>query len=596
MIDTLFQIGFSNALIALALAAVALIVEATARRPAIAHLLWLLVFVKLITPSFAVIPLETLPAPFHIANAEAYELSQPGLLSGGNAALEGGSGWFGLSGVSFAALWNQSEPWLAAVWVFGSLIVLAFSLWRINRFHRFLGELAEDAPATVLRAAEDIAARIGLKQLPRIRTASAAVSPLVWWAGGRVQVVIPDRLVEQFDDEQLQWLLGHELAHVRRGDHFVRWIEWLACVCCWWNPLVWWARSHLRANEEICCDALVVSCLSPQPREYAYSLLTVIETLAQPAVRPPVVASEMSSGGFLERRLKVIISGSTKKTTAWVLAGLLLCALIVLPLSFAISGTKGEGKPKSSAAEQKEVESKEQKIKAAVKAGELTPEEAEAMLKELHAKTADEEGGVDWAAEEQKIKAAVEAGELTPKEAEAKLNDLHERMADEHMAQELAQIGKKLKQAVTDGKLTPEEAKAKLKDAEAEMTAKRNAKKWDAVEREIKEAVKSGTMTPEEAESKLKALQASMASKEKAAEWAAREKEIKAAVEAGKLTPEEADAKLKEIEAQIAGEQEAADLAAIEEKLQAAVEAGELTPEEAEAKLAKIKEKRSEEK
>ena len=110
----------------------------------------------------------------------------------------------------------------------------------------------------------------------------------------------------QMDAQQWQWILAHELAHelahVRRRDYLVRWLEWLACVVFWWNPVVWWAQRNLRAAEEICCDELVISCLNPKPISYANSLLSAVEFLARPALRPPAMASEINSGGFLERR------------------------------------------------------------------------------------------------------------------------------------------------------------------------------------------------------------------------------------------------------------------------------------------------------
>ena len=56
MTDFLFQMGLSNACFSLALAIVAMIVGATAKRPHLAHLLWLLVFVKLVTPPIVTIP------------------------------------------------------------------------------------------------------------------------------------------------------------------------------------------------------------------------------------------------------------------------------------------------------------------------------------------------------------------------------------------------------------------------------------------------------------------------------------------------------------------------------------------------------------
>jgi len=61
--------------------------------------------------------------------------------------------------------------------------------------------------------------------------------------------------------------------------------------------------------------------------------MTVIEFLASPAIRPPAVASEINSGGFLERRFRMIVSDNPiPRTPRWLVAGVLLAALTVLPL------------------------------------------------------------------------------------------------------------------------------------------------------------------------------------------------------------------------------------------------------------------------
>ena len=130
-----------------------------------------------------------------------------------------------------------------------------------------------------------------MKPVPTIRTTRAQLSPLVWWVGGKVRVVIPQSLFDQMDVQYSQWILAHELAHVCRRDYLVRWLEWLACVVFWWNPLVWWGRLNLRTNEEICCDDLILSSLNPKPRTYAASLLNAIEHLASSVICPPAVAT-----------------------------------------------------------------------------------------------------------------------------------------------------------------------------------------------------------------------------------------------------------------------------------------------------------------
>ncbi len=80
-------------------------------------------------------------------------------------------------------------------------------------------------------------------------------------------------------------------------------------------------------------DALVLSRLQPAPHIYANSLLRAVGFLPYPALRPPAMASEINSGGHLERRFRMIASGTLNRTNSrWMQACVLLCAAVVLPL------------------------------------------------------------------------------------------------------------------------------------------------------------------------------------------------------------------------------------------------------------------------
>jgi hypothetical protein len=105
----------------------------------------------------------------------------------------------------------------------------------------------------------------------------------------------------------------HELAHVRRGDHLVRWLDWAVVAWLWWNPLAWIARRGLRSTEELACDALVLRTRGTAPREYGRCLLSVAESLAGSAFRAPVQACTMGDGGSLEQRIRFIMSGSLQR-------------------------------------------------------------------------------------------------------------------------------------------------------------------------------------------------------------------------------------------------------------------------------------------
>ena len=158
---------------------------------------------------------------------------------------------------------------------------------------------------------------------------------MTWWTRGRVRIVLPDALLEGVDDQELRWVVAHELAHIKRHDHLVRWLEWLACVSSWWNPVVWWARRNLRFDEESACDAFVLERLDGQPRSYARMLLAVVELLSSPAARPPAVATgsappNRSSDGSP----RIISPGPRRRASRRVVTSVMSVALALTAFGF----------------------------------------------------------------------------------------------------------------------------------------------------------------------------------------------------------------------------------------------------------------------
>lgn len=345
MIDLLLRTALSNVCVSLVLALLAVVVGATMKRARVSNVLWILVLVKLITPPVVPISLVAIPPegdrtagtvehtnpPAAATDLLTEHCTEPRSQDAPSAAPvtdQVTSIWHGTP-----AVLQNIKPYLLAIWLLGSLFILMRSLIRIHRFDRLLASTSQPGPIRIQAAAGSIASRLRLRTVPAIRTAAARISPMVWWVGGRVQVVVPGTLFDEMDETQWRWVLAHELAHVRRRDYLVRWLEWLVCVGFWWNPVVWWAQRNLRATEEICCDALVLSTLQPEPRSYVDSLISSVEYLASPALRPSVMASEINSGGLIERRCEMILSAATNGSKSrWSQACILLLAVATLPL------------------------------------------------------------------------------------------------------------------------------------------------------------------------------------------------------------------------------------------------------------------------
>ncbi len=150
-------------------------------------------------------------------------------------------------------------------------------------------------------------------------------------------MLIPSFLLTDPGSEELRAILAHELAHVRRRDHLMRWLEWLACAVFWWNPVAWWARHQLQIAEELCCDQLAVGATRSCPRIYANALLRVVANTSEPpGFRPPLPASATGGVGHtkaLERRIRLIVSTDTRPPAPdWLRAASRLAVVCLLPL------------------------------------------------------------------------------------------------------------------------------------------------------------------------------------------------------------------------------------------------------------------------
>lgn len=513
MTSLVFQFALSNACIALVLAIAALILETTTKRSQLAHLLWLLVFVKLVTPPVVTLPVVPFPGQLEGATGTVFmEFPSEGIIDSNAPMVEitpVSSPWNNIAAAS-----NRAKPWLAVIWLLGSGVIFFWSLTRVFRFNYLLKMESNIAPQALQTSARRIAHRLGLKAAPTIHTTSAHLSPMVWWIGGKVRVVIPLSLIHQMDTKESEWILAHELAHVRRRDYLVRWIEWLACVCFWWNPLVWWARHRLRFNEEICCDDLVLASFNPSPHTYATALLNAIEFLARPGIRPPVMASEMNSGGFLERRFKMITSKTTNRAASrWPQVCVILLAVAILPIGLAVAGEQDSAKKEAACKKKPACEKKESDSKK---------------------KSTDEYYKKEW----KRLQTAVETGKMTQKEAHAKMAAIKKRKGDSKTItrEDYAKAESKLRKAVAEGKISGEDARKKLagmrkqmeqqhkrgegnEQAEREHAPRKITREdYARTEAQLKKAVANGRISEKDAKALLNGMRKAMAKQSKQGE------------------------------------------------------------------------------
>lgn len=203
-------------------------------------------------------------------------------------------------------------PAIFAVWMIGALLVIGLAIVRIARFQLALCH-AVAADQDIHARTNEIARRLGLSRFPIVWLVPGRVPPMLWMlVPHRAKLILPASLFAKLETGQLDAILAHELAHLRRGDPWIRWLELFTVACYWWHPLLPLIRRRLRASEEECCDAAVVSCLDER-KAYATALVETLEFLDGPASpATPVLASGAGPVHDLQRRLTMIMNGSTR--------------------------------------------------------------------------------------------------------------------------------------------------------------------------------------------------------------------------------------------------------------------------------------------
>lgn len=331
---TLLEYGLANAVAATALAMLALLVGLFVRRPAVRNALWVLVFVRLVLPPLWTVPLpvlvssdeseviatvsasppvapESVLEPLPSVSAAEPLLDPPeDVAPAANFTAPAPTATASVvTPVAASSFVVPVEVYFVVAWLGGSLFIFARSVRRIVRFRHALRD-ARPAPVEIRRQAEALAQAMGLRRCPQVLLVPGRVWPSLWMPGvfaRQAKLILPNGLLPLLDAGQREAVIAHELAHLRRGDPWVRWLELIVCGIYWWHPLLGWFRRKLRESEEECCDMWVVDALCGR-KSYATALVETAVYLNGPeSVSSPALASGAGPVRTLQRRVTMIM-------------------------------------------------------------------------------------------------------------------------------------------------------------------------------------------------------------------------------------------------------------------------------------------------
>lgn len=181
-----------------------------------------------------------------------------------------------------AAWFEPALPYAVSIWLTG---VVACSIWhlggwlKVQRLRRAGIVMAGgEQEGFWLSAAKRLGERFRLRRPVRLLKVAHLAGPVV--AGVlRPAVLIPAAVVTGLTPPQIEAILAHELAHVRRHDYLVNLLQTLVETLLFYHPAVWWVSARIRIEREHCCDDLAVAAVG-DGRTYAAALAALAEIAA----------------------------------------------------------------------------------------------------------------------------------------------------------------------------------------------------------------------------------------------------------------------------------------------------------------------------
>jgi GWxTD domain-containing protein len=277
---TLFHSLWEGALIAVALAAVLIVFRSPRFRYAAACLALLAMLAAFVVTLVHLMPdhrrgLPTVTAKAFPAWRAATNLDDRGLSNTGLAAV---IPWL-------------TPLWLAGVWIFSlSHIAAWISVGRLRR--RGVCSPPEQLQSMLTR----LRAALHLSRPVLLLESCLANTPMVL-GHFRPVILIPIGVLAGLPTAQIEAILLHELAHIRRCDYLVNLCQRLVEGLLFYHPAVWWISRVIRSERENCCDDAVVA-FSGDAHGYA-AALTTLEQNRWSGFEPALAAT----GGNLMKRI-----------------------------------------------------------------------------------------------------------------------------------------------------------------------------------------------------------------------------------------------------------------------------------------------------
>src|SRR5712692_8960630 len=235
--------------------------------------------------------------------------------------------------------------WLVEAWFLGVLLLSLRTAGGLILIERMRRKEIKAVGAELHARCLALQRRMGIERIIRYCECHRLDAPAVlgWF---RPVVLLPVRALTGLTEEQIEAVIAHELAHIRRFDCFVNLFQIATETLLFYQPAVWWVSQRIRAEREHCCDDEAIA-ICGDAVNYARALTLMEEWRTAPALmmaanRSPLGERVVRLLGWNGAASRIRVAGLAGSSVC--LAGALLAGNAFLGVAHAALGASAAPK------------------------------------------------------------------------------------------------------------------------------------------------------------------------------------------------------------------------------------------------------------
>lgn len=235
---------------------------------------------------------------------------------------------------------SRAVRWIVPAWLVGVILLSVRLLGGWFQSRRYVRLGTRGVARAYLDMVDRLRARLRIACAVRILESTLVHVPaVIGWL--RPVVLVPTSAFTGLTPQQIEVLIAHELAHVRRHDYLANLLQAVVETLLFYHPAVWWISAKIREAREHCCDDVAVAVCG-DARLYARALLGMEELRGVPRL------AMAASGAPLAARIRRLLlphGGRGELFPRWIAGAVAAAVALLVAGGTTVSGTTHESSP-----------------------------------------------------------------------------------------------------------------------------------------------------------------------------------------------------------------------------------------------------------